>query len=82
MAHDTFTFNIVEHIMTIAKTANYKGEEWTKELNVVSWNGKAPKLDLREWNSDHSRMSKGVTITDSEAKLLSDALNKYMERRQ
>ena len=30
---------------------------WTKELNLISWNGGKPKIDVRDWNSSHDRMS-------------------------
>jgi hypothetical protein len=43
---------------------------WTKEANVVSWNGGAEKLDIREWKPDHSKMSKGITLTEDEARTL------------
>lgn len=43
---------------------------WQKELNRISWNGKPPKYDLREWNPDHTRMGKGVTLTEEELRAL------------
>ena len=46
---------IVERIGALDKP-NDNG--WTRELNLVSWNDGAPKLDVREWSPDHSRMSK------------------------
>jgi hypothetical protein len=48
---------------------------WTKELNLVSWNDKEPKYDIRDWSSEHDKMGKGVTLTDEELKKLKDALN-------
>jgi hypothetical protein len=45
---------------------------WTKELNLVSWNGKEPKYDLRDWAPDHEKMGKGVTLTEKEAKKLKE----------
>lgn len=63
-------FEITKSIGVIS-TSN-KG--WTKELNLVSWNGREPKLDLREWAPDHSKMGKGITLTDEEAKALKDLL--------
>jgi hypothetical protein len=47
---------------------------WTKELNLVSWNEREPKFDLREWAPDHSRMGKGVTLSRDEALALSSLL--------
>lgn len=55
-------YDITAHIGTISKSE--KG--WTKELNLVSWNGREPKYDLREWNPDHDKMDKGITLTKDE----------------
>lgn len=55
-------YEITTHIGTIAESE--KG--WTKELNLVSWNDREPKYDLREWSPDHSKMGKGVTLTKDE----------------
>ena len=52
---------------------NAKG--WRKELNLVSWNGKEPKFDLRDWAPDHEKMGKGVTLTEEEAKKLKELLD-------
>lgn len=55
-------YEIKEQIGVLSENA--KG--WTKELNKVSWNDYPPKYDIREWSPDHSRMGKGVTLTDEE----------------
>jgi hypothetical protein len=52
---------------------------WTKELNLVSWNDREPKYDIREWAPEHERMGKGVTLTDEEAKALKDLLDGVFE---
>lgn len=52
---------------------NAKG--WTKEINMVSWNEREPKYDLREWNPDHTRMGKGITLTEEEVETLRAILN-------
>lgn len=64
-------FEITERIGVLYENA--KG--WTKELNKVSWNEREPKYDLREWNPDHSRMGKGITLTDEEVETLKAILN-------
>lgn len=64
-------FEITERIGVLSENA--KG--WTKELNKVSWNEREPKYDLREWNPDHSRMGKGITLTDEELETLKAILN-------
>ncbi len=52
---------------------NPKG--WTKELNLVSWNDREPKYDLREWSPEHDRMGKGITLSDDDILELKDILN-------
>lgn len=47
---------------------------WRKELNLVSWNDRPPKFDLREWSPDHRQMGKGLTFSLEEAKALKTML--------
>ncbi|MCJ7690303.1 MAG: PC4/YdbC family ssDNA-binding protein [Clostridiaceae bacterium] len=49
---------------------------WKKELNLISWNDKEAKYDIRDWSPEHEKMGKGVTLTADEVKLLRDILNK------
>jgi hypothetical protein len=66
----------------ILKTCGVLSEEksgWRKELNLVSWNGRNPKFDLRDWSPDHEKMSKGITLTREEAQKLRDLLNSALE---
>jgi len=51
------------------------GRGWSKELNLVSWNGREPKYDIRDWAPDHEKMGKGVTLSPDELKTLKDLLN-------
>lgn len=48
---------------------------WAKELNLVSWNDKEPKYDLREWDPEHEKMGKGMTLSQEELSKLRDLLN-------
>lgn len=64
-------FEVVKNCGVISESA--KG--WKKELNYVSWNDRPAKLDLREWDADHEKMGKGLTLTDDEARELRDILN-------
>ena len=57
-----FKYEIVEEIGVISENA--KG--WRKELNRISWNGAAPKYDIRDWALEHEKMGKGVTLSDEE----------------
>lgn len=68
-----FQYEIAEHIATLSDN----GSGTTKELNRISYNGAAAKLDLRSWKQDGEgkKMLKGLTLTDEEAEALRDALN-------
>lgn len=63
-------FEIVKQFGSLG--AGSKG--WSKELNLVSWNEREPKFDLREWSPDHTRMGKGVTLSKDELSALSRLL--------
>jgi len=49
---------------------------WKKELNLIGWNDKEAKYDIRDWSPEHEKMGKGVTLNSDELKLLKDILNK------
>ena len=67
-----FKFEIKEEIGVLSESS--KG--WKKELNLVSWNGGAPKYDIREWSPNHEKMGKGVTLNSDEVAKLKDILDK------
>ena len=56
------TFEITKSLGVLSESAR----GWTKELNLVSWNGREPKYDIREWDPEHEKMGKGVTLTEEE----------------
>ncbi len=66
-------YEIVEKIAVLSTTE--KG--WSKELNLISWNEREPKYDLRDWNENHDKMGKGITLTKEELIQLKEALNSY-----
>ena len=65
------TFEVEEHIGVIAITPT----GWKKELNMVAWNGSPAKFDIRDWDDDHTHMSRGITMNKDEVKVLSELLN-------
>ena len=65
-------FEIKESIGVLSESA--KG--WRKELNLVSWNDREPKYDIREWSPEHDKMGKGVTLSKEELKALKQVLDK------
>jgi hypothetical protein len=64
-------FEIVKKIGVLSTS----GKGWAKELNLVSWNDRDPKYDIREWAPDGQTMGKGVTLTAQELVALRDLLN-------
>ena len=73
---NSFSYEIVEHIEVLSSQGNT-----SKELNLVSYNGSAPKYDLRTWQRSEDgeeKMFKGITLSEEEAQLLRDALNRVL----
>lgn len=64
-------FEIQDKLGTVSEGA--KG--WKKELNLISWNGREPKYDLRDWSENHDKMGKGVTLSRDELVELRKLLN-------
>ncbi|AJA46286.1 hypothetical protein CPAST_c01860 [Clostridium pasteurianum DSM 525 = ATCC 6013] len=64
-------YEIKENIGVVSESP----KSWKKELNIISWNGKEPKYDLRDWSPEHEKMGKGITLTLEELKKLKDILN-------
>jgi len=48
---------------------------WAKELNLISWNDRDAKYDLRDWSADGTKMGKGVTLSKEELIALKELLN-------
>jgi len=67
---DSFSYEIVKHFGVISQEKS----GWQKELNLVSWSGRAPKLDIRDWAPNHEKMGKGVTLSEGEAAALAELL--------
>ena len=63
-------YEITKHIGVLSESA--KG--WRKELNLISWNDREPKYDIRDWSPGHEKMGKGVTLSEDEIKILRSLL--------
>ena len=68
-------FEITQHIGVLSEGS--KG--WKKEINRVSWNDREPKIDIRDWDPDHLKMGKGITLSDEDLIALSALLNKEVQ---
>ena len=71
MKNNQYNFEIVKHIGVIDRYPS----GWTKEVNLVSWNGNDAKYDIREWSPEHDKMSRGLTLTKEEVIKLMDILS-------
>ena len=47
---------------------------WRKELNLISWNDREAKYDIREWAPEYDKMGKGITLSKEELRNLRDIL--------
>jgi len=63
-------YEIVKNIGIISENEKV----WKKELNLISWNDRSPKYDIRDWNENHDRMGKGITLTEEELNKLADII--------
>jgi hypothetical protein len=56
-------------------------KNWNKEVNLVSWNGRPAKLDIRSWQSNHEKCGKGIALTREETEELVKLLNKILKQK-
>jgi len=68
-------YEITKHIGVLSESA--KG--WTKELNLISWNDREPKYDIREWSPGREKMGKGVTLSVEEVDEIKRLLSEEVE---
>ena len=64
-------YDIIKRIGILSKSAS----GWTKEINLISWNDREAKYDIREWSPDRERRGKGVTLSTDELSTLKELLN-------
>ncbi len=65
-------YEIIKKIGVLSKSAS----GWTKEVNLMSWNDREAKYDIREWSPDREKRGKGVTLSREELSALKELLNK------
>ncbi len=64
-------YEIIKKIGVLSKSAS----GWAKELNLISWNDRDAKYDIRDWSADGAKMSKGITLSKEELLALKELLN-------
>lgn len=70
MARDSITYEVKE-IIGVLET---KESGWRKEVTLTSWNGGTPKIDIREWDPNHMRCGRGLTLPEEEARRMTEML--------
>ncbi len=68
---DDFSFKVIKELGILSE--NKSG--WKLELNIVNWNNRGEKYDIRSWAPEHEKMGKGVTLTKDELLKLKELLN-------
>lgn len=69
MKQKEITKEIIEYIDTFDDSG-----AWHGEVNLVSWNGKEAKVDIRNWSEDHAKCSRGLSLTRETARMLGEIL--------
>ena len=64
-------YDVVDRIGIVSEGNN----GWNKELNLISWNGRDPKYDIRDWSPDNSKMGKGISLSTEEVIMLKEILD-------
>lgn len=67
-----FSYEIKESFGTISES----NKGWTKELNLISFNDREPKYDIRDWAPGHEKMGKSITLTRDELVTLKALIEK------
>ena len=57
-------YEIKENVISLPKKK--ETDMYHTELNLISWYGKDPKVDIRGWSDDHEKMTKGISLTEDE----------------
>ena len=65
-----------EIIKTIGILATNKSG-WNREVNIVKWNDGKPKLDIRDWGTNHEKVGKGLSLNVEEVAVLKELLSEY-----
>ena len=54
-----FSYTLEKHIATLSESDN---GDFTTELNIISYNGASPKIDIRKWDRRTDKMLKGIAL--------------------
>ena len=69
-----FRYEIQENLGVISESSN----GWSRELNLISWNGGNPKYDIRDWAHKNEKMGKGIGLTKDELESLYNIIGEVL----
>ena len=75
MNNENFSYEVIESLGTLSTNPK---TNWSKEVKIISWNGRPKKLDIRDWYTDedgNTKMSKGISLNEDEVKKLREILD-------
>ena len=67
-----FEYKIIEQYGEISRDNTGR---FTKEVNLISYRGAEPKIDIRKWDRAAGIMQRGITLDRAELETLKDILN-------
>lgn len=70
---EAISYNILSHLGTLGHSSS----GWSREVNIVSWNRRQPRLDIRDWSPQHTRMSRGIALNANETDNLKGILMSF-----
>lgn len=70
-------YKIVAPIATLGTYLDQDGTRWNTELNIISWNGKAPQFDIRTWDASHAKCHYGIKLERDEIDRLVSGMNNF-----
>ncbi|MEN6413351.1 MAG: PC4/YdbC family ssDNA-binding protein [Veillonellales bacterium] len=71
MTKEAIKFEIIRRIGVLS--VGSRG--WQKEVNLIRWNGRPAKIDIRDWDENHEKMGKGTTLSEEEVSKLTEVLH-------
>lgn len=66
-----FKYEITKRIAVLSESPN----GWQRQLNLVSWNDREPKYDIRDWAPDGNKMGKGISLSRDEMAVLRELMD-------
>lgn len=67
---------MIKHTIIKRLSEISQSEEYSKQVNLVSWNDRLPVIDIRSWRGD--KPLKGITMTRNEAQKLLQILQENL----